>query len=106
MIGFWFNFASAYLYPAAMRVEEIARLDRCPVQCITCVSEGFVDDPLAVFASANAETAKSRLRDNAERAIELGIFGALTSVVGDELFWGNGRLEAALASRRAGLSKR
>ncbi|MEZ5580431.1 MAG: hypothetical protein R3F36_15045 [Candidatus Competibacteraceae bacterium] len=27
----------------------------------------------------------------------LGIFGAPTFIVGDELFWGNDRLEAALA---------
>src|SRR5439155_11150879 len=28
----WFEFASTYSYPAAMRVEEIARRGRCAVQ--------------------------------------------------------------------------
>ena len=38
-----------------------------------------------------------RLRDQTRRAVELGIFGAPSFVVGDELFWGNDRLEEALA---------
>jgi 2-hydroxychromene-2-carboxylate isomerase len=198
MIEFWFDFASTYSYPAAMRVEEIARRDGCAVQwrpfllgpifgsqgwtdspfniypikgrymwrdlqrlCaglgfpfrkpsqfprngllaarIACVFEekewvpnfvrnvyaanfaedldiaeptvllkclsGLVDDPPALLASASSDNAKSRLRRNTERAIELGIFGAPTFVVGDELFWGNDRLEAALEWGRAGWGK-
>ena len=198
MIEFWFDFASTYSYPAAMRVEEIAWRDGCAVQwrpfllgpifgsqgwtdspfniypvkgrymwrdlerlCaglgfpfrkpsqfprngllaarIACVSEekewvpkfvrnvyatnfaedldiaeptvllkclsGLVDDPAALLASASSDNAKSRLHRNTERAIELGIFGAPTFVVGDELFWGNDRLEAALEWRRSGWGK-
>jgi len=37
------------------------------------------------------------LRDQTRRAIELGIFGAPSFVVDEELFWGNDRLEDALA---------
>ncbi len=39
---------------------------------------------------------KQRLREHTQRAIELGIFGAPSFVVGGELFWGNDRLEDAL----------
>ena len=39
---------------------------------------------------------KRRLHDRTQRARELGIFGAPSFVVGDELFWGNDRLEEAL----------
>ena len=195
MVEFWFEFASTYSYPAAMRIEEIARRHGCVVRwcpfllgpifqdqgwndspfniypvkgrymwrdlerlCgrleipfrkpsqfprsgvlaarIACVSEesewvpkfvrkvyaanfvndldiaepnvllnclaGLVDDPAAILAAASGESAKSRLRRNTERAVELGIFGAPTFVVGDELFWGNDRLEAALEWSRAG----
>ena len=40
---------------------------------------------------------KLRLREQTQRAKELGIFGAPSFVVGAELFWGNDRLEDALA---------
>lgn len=40
---------------------------------------------------------KLRLCEQTQRAGDLGIFGAPTFVVGDELFWGNDRLEDALA---------
>lgn len=58
--------------------------------------ESIVPDPQAVLASASHEDAKARLRANTERAVTLGIFGAPSFVVGQELFWGNDRLESAL----------
>ncbi|HZC18657.1 MAG TPA: 2-hydroxychromene-2-carboxylate isomerase [Rubrobacteraceae bacterium] len=39
---------------------------------------------------------KLRLRQQTRRAVELGIFGAPSFVVGEELFWGDDRLEDAL----------
>jgi 2-hydroxychromene-2-carboxylate isomerase len=41
------------------------------------------------------------LRENSDRAVQLGIFGAPSVVASGELFWGNDRLEAALEWRRA-----
>jgi 2-hydroxychromene-2-carboxylate isomerase len=46
---------------------------------------------------AQAPENKLRLREQTQRAAELGIFGAPSFVVGGELFWGNDRLEDALA---------
>lgn len=43
---------------------------------------------------------KQRLRAQTETAKTLGIFGAPSFVVGDELFWGNDRLADALAWAR------
>ncbi len=43
---------------------------------------------------------KQRLRDHTQRAVELGIFGAPSFIVGGELFWGNDRLEDALVWHR------
>ncbi len=40
---------------------------------------------------------KRRLREQTEQAQALGIFGAPSFIVEDELFWGNDRLEFALA---------
>ena len=44
---------------------------------------------------------KLRLRDQTEKARELGIFGAPSFVVEEELFWGNDRLEDALKWARS-----
>jgi 2-hydroxychromene-2-carboxylate isomerase len=52
--------------------------------------------PEALMEEAQTAEAKAKLRAQTERAVALGIFGAPTCVVGDELFWGNDRIEAAL----------
>ena len=52
--------------------------------------------------TAELADAKAKLRSQTECAQQLGIFGAPTFVVGNELFWGNDRLETAVAwARRA-----
>jgi 2-hydroxychromene-2-carboxylate isomerase len=49
------------------------------------------------FAAANAPQNKDALRRQTEEAASRGLFGAPSCTIGDELFWGNDRLEAALA---------
>jgi 2-hydroxychromene-2-carboxylate isomerase len=64
-----------------------------------------LDLPAAVLlARADSELVKTGLRAQTEQAQRLGIFGAPSFVVGDELFWGGDRLEHALdwAVRHAG----
>lgn len=53
-----------------------------------------------LLATSSATDVKARLRAQTEAAAARGIFGAPSFVVGDELFWGNDRLEDALAWRR------
>ncbi len=50
-----------------------------------------------IVERAGAPYNRPRLREQTRRAVELGIFGAPSFVVGEELFWGNDRLEDALA---------
>jgi len=40
---------------------------------------------------AERQDVKDSLRDNTERAVERGVFGAPTFFVGNEMFWGNDR---------------
>jgi len=55
-------------------------------------------DPSNAFPLSRSEEVKGRLRAESELAKSLGIFGAPTFVTGDgELFWGDDRLEEALA---------
>jgi 2-hydroxychromene-2-carboxylate isomerase len=61
----------------------------------------FGVDAATVLAAAQSEENKTRLRAQTEQAQRLGIFGAPSFVTPDgELFWGNDRLEAALAWAR------
>jgi 2-hydroxychromene-2-carboxylate isomerase len=59
-------------------------------------------DPVALFASIALPDVKERLKDQTDLAQESGIFGAPSFMVGEELFWGNDRLEQALELARRG----
>jgi len=48
------------------------------------------------LARAGEPETKDKLKQQTERAIALGVFGAPSFTVGDELFWGNDRLAQAL----------
>ena len=54
-------------------------------------------DADAALAAANTPENKEALKRQTEAAAARGLFGAPSFTVGDELFWGNDRLEAALA---------
>jgi 2-hydroxychromene-2-carboxylate isomerase len=49
-----------------------------------------------IIAEAQSDANKLRLREQTEAAAAKGIFGAPTFFAGDEMFWGNDRLEDAL----------
>lgn len=61
---------------------------------------GLVADADATIAAALAPENKLRLRANTDAAAARGVFGAPTFFVGDEMFWGNDRLDDALALAR------
>jgi 2-hydroxychromene-2-carboxylate isomerase len=54
-------------------------------------------DPAPIIAAAELPAAKEGLRLRTEQAVRQGIFGAPSFIVGNELFWGNDRLESAVA---------
>ena len=54
-------------------------------------------DPDELLSAAQSDESKAALRRQTEEAAELGLFGAPSFVVDGELFWGNDRLEDALA---------
>jgi 2-hydroxychromene-2-carboxylate isomerase len=49
-----------------------------------------------IIAEAHSDANKLRLREQTAAAMARGIFGAPTFFVGDEMFWGNDRLDDAL----------
>jgi 2-hydroxychromene-2-carboxylate isomerase len=54
-------------------------------------------NPETAFAAANTPENKERLKKQTDEAISLGIFGAPSFTANGELFWGNDRLEEAIA---------
>lgn len=54
-------------------------------------------DADALIAAAESPEGKDLLRRQTEEAFKLDIFGAPSFIAGGELFWGNDRLEQALA---------
>lgn len=56
-----------------------------------------VGQPADLISSAQSPKAKAKLRTVIDHAVSKGIFGAPSFVVGSELFWGNDRLESAIA---------
>ena len=55
-------------------------------------------DAAALLALANAQTTKDQLKSVTVRAVERGVFGAPTFFVGDDMFWGQDRIEQVKAA--------
>jgi 2-hydroxychromene-2-carboxylate isomerase len=52
--------------------------------------------PRALLKAAGSEGVKRALREATDSAAELGVFGVPSLVVGDEVFWGDDRMEDAV----------
>jgi 2-hydroxychromene-2-carboxylate isomerase len=92
-----------------------------PAFCKRCMSLNFAEDRdigtpevaaqvldelgengVALMEAAQSDAGRLKLRQRTEEAQQRGIFGAPTLIVNDEMFWGNDRLEDALAWARHG----
>ena len=65
---------------------------------LTRLGPGLDLDAEALLARSETPETKQRLRQQTEEAQELGIFGAPSFLTKGELFWGDDRLEQALAA--------
>lgn len=63
---------------------------------VAAVLHGLGLDAAALMAHATAGEGRHCLREATARAQARGVFGAPTFFVGDEMFWGNDRLDDAL----------
>jgi 2-hydroxychromene-2-carboxylate isomerase len=71
-------------------------LDIAQEASVAAVLEELGLDAGAIIAAACGEQNKARLRERTEQAQALGIFGAPMFFAGDEMFWGNDRLDDAM----------
>ena len=80
----------------AAEFEQGRRIDDAAT--LAAILSGMNVDAGPTLEAAQFDDIKKRLRAQTERAEQLGIFGAPTFTTADgELFWGNDRLEQALA---------
>ncbi len=70
---------------------------------VTDVLNALALPTATILAAAQSDENKLRLREQTDRAKSLGIFGAPTFFVRDEMYWGNDRLDDAIACARLGV---
>lgn len=83
--------------PRAFAANFIDDLEISEPEVIAGVISACGHEPDGVLARAQSDENKAALKANTAEASARGVFGAPTFTVGDELFWGDDRLEDALA---------
>jgi 2-hydroxychromene-2-carboxylate isomerase len=86
---------------AVYRANFVVDTDISDVAVISSCIDSAGGDPGTVLEQAQSPESKQKLREQTGEAMRLGVFGAPTVVVGEELFWGNDRLEDALACAKS-----
>jgi 2-hydroxychromene-2-carboxylate isomerase len=77
--------------------------DISDVAVLAPILERLAQHGPAVIERAQSSESKTRLREQTAHAVRFGIFGAPSVRVGDELFWGNDRLEDAFDWYKRGM---
>jgi len=70
--------------------RDLSELDNVLIAAAACELH-----PNAVLKGVEMQSTKDRLRAGTQEAYERGVRGVPTVAVGDELFWGDDRLEGA-----------
>ncbi|MDP3669537.1 MAG: 2-hydroxychromene-2-carboxylate isomerase [Telluria sp.] len=89
----------AWIAPYCRRIMElnfVADRDIDGAGVVGEVLSGLGLPAAELIAAAGSDATKEALRAQTEQAARRGIFGAPTFFAGDEMFWGNDRLEDAI----------
>lgn len=92
-IGRTVSFALAAFRQAFAGGRDLTDPDNVAIAAAACELH-----PNAVARGATTDATKAALRAETDRAGDLGVFGAPTVLVGDQVFWGDDRLEEAVAA--------
>ena len=95
-IGRTVSFALAAFRQAFAGGRDLTDPDNVAIAAAACELH-----PNAIAKAAASDGVKRRFRAATDAAADRGVFGVPTVVVGDELFWGDDRLEQAVAAARA-----
>ncbi|MCB0876109.1 MAG: DsbA family protein [Solirubrobacterales bacterium] len=92
-IGRTISFALAAFRQAFAGGRDLSLPDNVAIAAAACELH-----PNAIAKAAASESVKRRLREETDRAGDRGVFGVPALVVGGEVFWGDDRLEQAVAA--------
>lgn len=92
-IGRSVSFAQAAFRQAFAGGRDLTDSDNVAIAAAACELH-----PNAIAKAAASASVKARLRDATEEAGNRGVFGVPSVVVGEEVFWGDDRLEEAVAA--------
>ena len=88
---------------AGFRQAFAAGRDLSDADNVTIAGAACELHPRALLKAVETEAVKGALREATDRAGDLGVEGVPAVVVGEEVFWGDDRLEEAVeAARRRG----
>jgi 2-hydroxychromene-2-carboxylate isomerase len=83
---------------AAFRQAFVAGRDLSDPDNVLIAAAACEMHPRALTKAVQTEVVKGGLREATERAAERGVIGVPSLAVGDEVFWGDDRLEEAVAA--------
>ena len=92
-IGRTVSFALAAFRQAFAGGRDLSDPDNVAIAAAACELH-----PNAIAKAAASASVKARLREQTDRSGDLGVFGVPAVVVGGEVFWGDDRLEDAVAA--------
>ena len=81
------------LVHALYRAYYVDDRDLRSPEVVLDVAAGIGLDRAALGHAIESQAVKDALRDEVDAALERGVFGSPTVALGDELFWGNDRLD-------------
>jgi 2-hydroxychromene-2-carboxylate isomerase len=96
-IGRTVSFALAAFRQAFAGGRDLSVPDNVAIAAAACELH-----PNAIAKAAASDSVKRRLREETDRAGDRGVFGVPAVAVGDEVFWGDDRLEDAVAAAARG----
>lgn len=79
---------------------DAKNMNDMPTAASVLKAAGF--DPVEFMAKAESQEAKDRLKATTEEAVTRGVFGAPTTFVGEDMFFGQDRLDFVEEALRAG----
>ncbi|MEI1278766.1 2-hydroxychromene-2-carboxylate isomerase [Leptospira venezuelensis] len=94
------NLDKPWIYDFILEVFKVEFSKNLDISDVTILSEllrSLDQNPENILSSSELEKNKNKLRENTEQARKLGIFGAPSFIANGELFWGDDRLEDAIA---------
>lgn len=88
-----YNLEEEFLFAVFARYWEDNDASIDTDESLGCVAQSVGIDAAEFLQRLNGDSVRQALIDSTQSALDRGVFGAPTIVVGDEMFWGKDRME-------------